>query len=185
MPKIAHAGAAAGPAGGTQAGLVDGLRLVGAASSPAAAGSSAICVGISPGEHGGVGAGAARPFQKIKVGGGLTQSTLLQSFFVGKGEGDVDDGNGGGSGDGNNDGNGDGNSIGNGEAAEVATTEAVVAALTAQATASRAASRAAAAGADANTRPRKKFKFGDFFVGGWGGDVDATIDEQMAIDEGR
>ena len=77
-------------------------RLVGAASSPAAAGSSAICVGISPGEHGGVGAGAARPFQKIKVGGGLTQSTLLQSFFVGKGEGGVDDGNGGGSGDGNN-----------------------------------------------------------------------------------
>ena len=55
----------------------------------------------------------------------------------------------------------------------------------AQATASRAASRAAAAGADANTRPRKKFKFGDFFVGGWGGDVDAAIDEQMAIDEGR
>ena len=47
-----------------------------------------------------------------------------------------------------------------GEAAEVATTEAVVAALTAQATASRAASRAAAAGADANTRPRKEFKFG-------------------------
>ena len=184
MPKIAHAGAAAGPAGGTQAGLIDGLRLVGAASSPAAAGSSAICVGISPGEHGGVGAGAARPFQKIKVGGGLTQSTLLQSFFVGKGEGDVDvdvdDGNGGGSGDGNNDGNGDGNSIGNGEAAEVAATEAVVSALTAQATASRAASRAAAAGADANTRPRKKFKFGDFFVGGWG-----AFDEQMAIDEGR
>ena len=72
----------------------------------------------------------------------------------------------------------------------MATTEATVAACIAQATAARAARRADAAVADADTRPRKKFKLGDFFhkssVWGWrGDDVDAAIDEQMAIGEGR
>ena len=55
------------PAGGDTGGGIGGGDI-GAASSPAAAGSSATCVGISPGEHGGVGAGATRAFKKIKVG---------------------------------------------------------------------------------------------------------------------
>ena len=50
----------------------------------------ATCVGISPREHGGVGAGATRAFKKIKVGGESTQTTLLASFFVRKTEDDVD-----------------------------------------------------------------------------------------------